>query len=248
MPRALLTDLRVAAIFLTRLSIGWPEDAPADALARSMRVFPLVGAGVGLAAGAVLGLASAGLPGWVAAALAVAAALLLTGALHEDGLADVADGFGAGRDRADTLAILHDSRIGAFGALALGLVIVIKVAALAALPPGQAVAALVAAEAVGRAAAPVLLCWLPPATRDGLSAGVGRPTAATAAIAAGIALCLVVLLLGVGRGVLALSAAAVMVWILGRFSRRRLGGQTGDVAGAAIVLASLAVLCVASAR
>ena len=109
-------DLFSAAAFLTRLPVP-AAHVPTGGLAQAARAFPVVGAGVGAAAGGVLWLAAqAGLPPLVCALLALAAAALVTGALHEDGLADLADGLGGGRDREAKLRIMRDSRIGAFGA------------------------------------------------------------------------------------------------------------------------------------
>ena len=245
----LLRDLRVAACFLTRLPVRWPPDAPADALARSMRLFPLAGAGIGLAAGLAWALALClGAPALVAALLALAAQALLTGALHEDGLADVADGFGAGRDRERTLEIMRDSRIGSYGTLALVLSVGLRAAALAAtLSPWAGIAALAAAGAVSRATAPALLAWLPPARPDGLGAGAGRPPAEAVFTALGLALCFALLLLGLWHGLAALALATLAAWALAGLARRRIGGQTGDVLGAAQQLAEAAVLCAAAA-
>jgi adenosylcobinamide-GDP ribazoletransferase len=250
----LLRDLRVAACFLTRLPVRWPADTPADALARSTRLFPLVGAGIGAAAGLVWALALwLGAPPLVAALLALAAQALLTGALHEDGLADVADGFGGGRDRDRALEIMRDSHIGSYGTLALVLSVGLRAAALAAtaMPwvgaPWAGVAALAAAGAVSRATAPALLAWLPPARPDGLGAGAGRPPSEAVFTALGLALCFALLLLGLTHGLAALALAALVAWALAGLARRRIGGQTGDVLGAAQQLAEVAVLCAAAA-
>ena len=142
-------DTRLAAAFLTRLPLA-PEGAGSGkALADAARAFPIVGAAVGLAAGAALSVASwLGLHPLACALVGLAVAALVTGALHEDGLADVADGFGGGRTRAAKLKIMRDSRIGAYGVLALVFSVGLRAAALAGLPgPGSAVLALMAAEA-----------------------------------------------------------------------------------------------------
>ncbi len=247
LPGRLLDDLRIAAVFLTRLPVPWPRAASAADLARAMRLFPVVGFGLGLAAAAMqaVGLAL-GLPPLAAAALALAALALLTGGLHEDGLADTADGIGARADRARSLAIMRDSRIGAHGALALLLVLLLRAAALAAAEPAWLV--LPAAEAAGRAAAPALMAALPPARADGLAATTGRVPAASALVAGGLALLALLVALPTGRALLAGVFAAAVVAGLGVIARRRLGGQTGDVAGAAILLAATAVLLVAAMR
>jgi adenosylcobinamide-GDP ribazoletransferase len=242
-------DLRIATAFLTRLPVPWPADAAPDALARALRVSPAVGAAVGLAAGLVyLGAHAVGLPPTLAALLAVAAEILLTGALHEDGLADVADGFGGGRDRAAKLAILRDSRLGSYGAIALVLGLGARTSALAAIAaPGEAVAALVAAGALSRAVLPALLAWLPPARADGLGAGAGHPELPWVATAGALALAVAVIALG-WRGPVAVLAASAAAWAIGSLARRQIGGQTGDVLGAAQQVAAIAVLLVAAAR
>ncbi|MEK9662411.1 MAG: adenosylcobinamide-GDP ribazoletransferase, partial [Alphaproteobacteria bacterium] len=155
----LATLLIVAAGFLTRLPLpALPADPPLppDALARAMSCFPLVGAAIGTAGGLVLLLAGwLGIPVSVAVLMAHAAIVWLTGALHEDGLADVADGFGGGADRDAKLAIMRDSRIGSYGVLALVAGFALKAAALIAIAQAAgawvAIAALVAAAAWSRA-------------------------------------------------------------------------------------------------
>ena len=126
-------ELRTAAMFLTRLPFR-SGDRGLPALGSTAWAFPLVGLGVGLAAGLVFGIASwLGLTGWLAAVFAVSAQIALTGALHEDGLADVADGFGGGKDAPAKLAIMRDSRIGVFGVITLVLSLAARIGALAAL-------------------------------------------------------------------------------------------------------------------
>ena len=113
-----LEDLRVAVTFLTRVPI--PHSDGVVNVPRAMRAFPLVAAAIGLVVGLVLlGLLRLGVPALASAALALGASALLTGALHEDGLGDIADGFGGGRDQAAKLEIMRDSRLGTYGTLAL---------------------------------------------------------------------------------------------------------------------------------
>ena len=130
-----LDDLRTAVAFLTRLPMPHPQGASPENFVRAHRLFPVVGAAIGGAVGLFcLALRAIGLPDLAAAALALGAGALLTGALHEDGLADVADGFGGGRDPAAKLEIMRDSRLGTYGALMLLVIFVAKVSALATLP------------------------------------------------------------------------------------------------------------------
>ncbi len=229
MPKRLLADLRLAAALLTRLPVGgWPADAarPADAV----WAYPVVGAAVGAIGAGVLWLGRAiGLPPLLAAAWAVLAMTLATGALHEDGLSDTADGFGGGTTRARKLDIMRDSRIGGFGALALGFTLLIRVGALTVLAP----AALIAVAAAARVAAVGVLALLPPARPDGLGAAIGPVSPPRAAAAAGLAVLAAFLAVPARAALLALLATTAAglgtVWL----ARRQIGGQTGDVCGAA---------------
>ena len=174
------SDLRTALVFLTRVPLraARPEgDSPP--LGRAVRAFPIVGAMIGLFAGIVYAIgAGIGLPDIVAAVLAVGAVALVTGALHEDGLADMADGLGGGKTRERKLAIMRDSRIGAYGVITLVVVLAAKVGAIADLGgTGLVIAAMVAAAGVSRAAMPAVMLWLEPARADGLAVGRRTPTA-----------------------------------------------------------------------
>lgn len=245
-PPGLLSELHLAATFLTRVPLPDCGLLPPGSLARSMRLFPLVGAGIGLGAGLVFVLAHAVLPPLAAALLAVLAGVLLTGALHEDGLADTADGMGARGGRDQRLEVMRDSRSGAYGVLALVFSIGLRAAALAAAPSALAgLGALVAAAAWSRALIPASMQIMPPARADGLGAGAGQPDATIAATAAmlGIALALAGLGLAAPLAVLAALAAAWGVVVL---ARRMLGGFTGDVLGAIQQMAEAAVLLAAA--
>ena len=182
-----------------------------------------------------------------AAALAVGAGILITGALHEDGLADTADAFGAGVNRERTLEILKDPRHGTYGTLALVLSVVVRVAALSGLTGGGALAALPAAHAVSRAAAGWMLRRWPAATPDGLGATYAAPvTSSQAGVAVAIGAVAAVGLLGPwGLGAIAL--AALPAWGLGRLAASKIGGITGDVLGAAQQLCEIGVLLLAAA-
>ena len=210
---------------------------------RAVRVFPVIGALIGLAGGIGFAIADGlGLPALVAALIAVGVTALLTGALHEDGLADVADGFGGGRTREGKLAIMRDSRIGAYGVLALLLVVAIKVGALADLKTaGEGIAALIAAGAASRAAMPALMRWLPAARADGLSAMAGRPSRDHVWTGLAIAVVIAVVLLS-WTGIIALLAAGAGALIIAWLARRQIGGQTGDVLGATQQIAELLFL------
>jgi adenosylcobinamide-GDP ribazoletransferase len=253
--REMRDDLALAVSFLTRVPLPAalaPRGAvTAVELARSQRVFPLVGAAIGLLAGAVLALALwLGLPAWPAAVLALAAQIGLTGGLHEDGLADVADGFG-GRDRESKLAIMRDSRIGAYGMLALLVGVLLRASALAAIAAGGAgagLAALAAAGALSRAGIPAVMRALKPARADGLAAAHGRPDARICGLAAAAALLIAVPALGIEGGLLAAAAAALATAGLARLALKQVGGYTGDVLGAAQQAAEIAILLALAAR
>lgn len=234
--------LLVAVQALTRVPVRAPFGG--DVLRQATRYFPLIGVLVGLVAAGVFAVARAGLPGGVAAVLSLAATLLLTGALHEDGLADCCDGLFGGRTRERALEIMRDSRLGAFGVLGLGVVLGVKVGVVAGLAhPG---AALVAGHAAGRFFAVIGPAVLPYARNDGMAGGVAGPGWVEIGVA-GVVAFAALLPLGPRAGVaLVLSAgvAAALFW----WVRRRLGGYTGDVLGAVMVLTEVAVLVAAAWR
>lgn len=242
-------DLRVAASFLTRLPLKADKKMEKGALSASMRAFPFVGVAIGVAGGIVLWLAVAlGLPMMAAALLAVTATVALTGGMHEDGLADVADGFGGGENKSARLAIMRDSRIGAFGVLALILSVVLRAAALAAFAePGKAVVALIAAASASRAALPVMAYRMKPARRSGLAVMAGTPSQACVYAAVALAIAITLLFLGPVAGLFALLAGCVAVFALAALSQRLIKGYTGDVMGAAQQVCEIAVLLAASA-
>jgi len=242
-------EARLAFAFLTRLPFRAGAAPEPGALARAAWAFPLAGILVGVAGGIVFSLADRlGLPVNAMALLAVAATVLITGGLHEDGLADTADGLGGGAGRDEALAIMRDSRSGAFGVLALVLSVGLRVACLAALggDAQNGVSALVAAHAVSRGLLPALMLWLPPARSEGLAADAGQPTPPVATLAAFIALVVAMIALGFGRGITAMIFAAVAVAALAILARRRIGGTTGDILGAAQQVGEIVVLMAAT--
>lgn len=243
-PRSWLGDTHLAAVFLTRLPL---PDAGIGDLAVSMRAFPLVGLGLGLGAGLVAVLAESVLPPLPAALLAVLALVLATGALHEDGLADLADGLGARGGREKRLEVMRDSRSGAFGVLALIFTVALRAAALSALPGGWAqVSALAAAASLSRALIPAAMQVMGPARPDGLGAGAGCPDATIAATAAGLGLLVCLIGLGLSGTLAALLAALALGGAVVWAARRALGGFTGDVLGAVQQAAEIGVLLAAA--
>ncbi len=223
----------VAVQVLTRLPVPRMQGFADRWMERGVKYFPLTGAIVGVASAAVLLVASLLWHGLLPALLAVAAGILVTGGLHEDGFADFFDSMG-GATREARLAIMKDSRIGTYGALALGAGVAIKIFALSGLPLWTAAAGLIGAHAGGRLAAVAVLSLLPYA--GGLSAAKIKPlgrgvTASDLAIAAAFGLAPLLLLPG-RFAVTTLASGAIAALIAARGARQMLGGYTGDVLGA----------------
>lgn len=248
-------DIVAALRFFSRLTIPklpWEADAhAAPDFARAARAVPLAGALLGAIGAAVLALAVLlGLPAILTAILAVAALVLVTGALHEDGLADTADGFGGGATRERKLDIMKDSRIGSYGAVALVLALTTRIAVIAEILTRlgflSASAALVAAAALSRLAALWLPYRLPPARSDGAAVAAGAPSdlafVQASLSAAAIALAILWPITGLGSALGGLLAGLGIAVGMAYLSRRQIGGQTGDVAGATQQLADIAIL------
>lgn len=253
----LLADLLICLRFFSRLPLpatARERDRGAGGLASAMPMAPVAGLLLGLLAAIVLRIASAlGLPPFLAAGVALTGLVALTGALHEDALADCADGFGGGRTRERKLAIMRDSAVGAFGAAAIVLALLLRCAAIAAADAeGRGVAALVVAAVLSRAACFVPLALLPPARRDGLGAGATGVDPSRLVVTSMVAVALAVVFAlaagaGSARAATASLAAATAALAITALARRQIGGQTGDVAGAAQQVAEIAVLLVFAA-
>ncbi|MEO1775377.1 MAG: adenosylcobinamide-GDP ribazoletransferase [Pseudomonadota bacterium] len=248
--RAALSALQ----FATRLPVPDPGWEPGR-MALAAAWLPLAGALTGALAGGVYAAALTVLPPLAAAVVAVAALLWLTGALHEDGLADLADATGGQASPERAREIMRDSRLGTYGVLSLVVLILLRVTALATLSAGEGVVALILAGAIGRAALLAVATALPPAQAEGLGAalvtadGVAavarrfRPRALVSlAVTAGAA----VVVAG-AAGLAALAAAGVLAALLARIAMRRLGGATGDVYGAVAAAGEAAALLALSA-
>jgi adenosylcobinamide-GDP ribazoletransferase len=241
-------DLVVAFGFYTRLPFPHDRADAGEGLARASWAAPVAGAVVGAIGAAVYALAHAvGLGPLPAAGLALVATLVVTGALHEDGLADTADAFGAGASPQTRLAIMRDSRIGTFGACALVLSIGLRWAALASLAgPTRAAVALIAAHAAARAMPPLLMLLIAPARPDGLSAAAGLPPADSVAAAALLGLAALILGLGLAKGLIAAALLALCLLAVRRLALDKVGGQTGDVLGALEQVSEIVILLVAA--
>ena len=248
-------EIRMAAMFLTRLPariVGFDTSRTPD-FRNGARVFPVVGGLIGVAGGLVLIIAMwLGTPTLVAAALAVLTTVAVTGGLHEDGLADMADSFG-GATTEKKLEIMDDSRVGTYGAVALVFSVLIRVVALGAIAETgafRAALALVAAEAVSRAALVRLWHDLPAARMGGLSSDTGPPDQNAMLIALAVAAVIVVILavpsIGLWAAILASALAAVAAYAMIRLTARTIGGRTGDTLGACQQVAVVAFLVGAS--
>ena len=230
----ILADVKTSVLFCTRLPFSDPTPISGRDLAHASWALPIAGLVVGgIGALVYWAVVCIGLPSWPAAALALAATVAITGCLHEDGLADTADGFGGGRDREQKLVIMRDSRLGTYGACALLVSLLLRWSALATIADAGAVAiALVATHAAARAPLPSFMRLVRTARSDGLAASAGAPSRESATLA--WVLGATALLLGLGfveavAGLLLLIlATAAIAWV----SVRQIGGQTGDVVGA----------------
>ncbi len=243
--KRLLDELAAAFGLLTRLPVG-PFLPPGAAVnhAGCVWAYPVVGLKVGLLGGIVYWLAAwFGMPPALAAGWTLAALMLITGGLHEDGLADTADGFGGGSGRDRKLEIMRDSRIGSYGAIALILSLGLRGGAIAAMAaPGAVLIGLIVAGALGRAAMIVLLLALQPARTDGLGASLGRVPAGPAASGLAIALLAAGVLLGVPVAFRAIASALIGTAFMALLARRQIGGYTGDVLGATEIVVECLVL------
>lgn len=240
-----LDDARLAFRFLTRLPAGEGPLPGAD-LGRSCAWFPLAGAALGLAVAGGAHLAAGHVPPLLGGALAAAALAWLSGGLHLDGLADLFDGLSGGHgDRTRTLAIMRDARIGAHGAAALVVVLLAKAAALAELVVRDDFWVLLAAPAVARFLAVPLVVGFPYARPEGLGKAF-HGTAGAREVAVAAVLAAAAVAPGAPATLAPAAAAGAAAYGVALVARRRLGGLTGDVYGAAIELAELAFLSVAA--
>lgn len=245
-------DLAASLGFLTRLPM--PAELPFVPVSEAMRAFPLAGALIGALTGlALAAFAGLGLPALAAAGLTLGVLAVLTGALHEDGLADTADGLGGGKDRDGKLAIMRDSHIGTYGVLALVIAILVKAACLAALAQGpwlHLVALLAASGALSRALIVWLMASTPPARSDGVAHGAGQPsdfTARSALLLGGIlALALILVTQGLVPALVIAGAGALAAGAVRFLAMRQIGGHTGDICGALQVASETTMLAVAA--
>ncbi|HEY8471147.1 MAG TPA: adenosylcobinamide-GDP ribazoletransferase [Natronosporangium sp.] len=257
-----VSDFRTAVGFLTRLPAGvptprWPAGAPADRGAGSAGpgggdltaaggYFPLVGAIVA-AIGIGVWAAVDALVGPVAAAVAsVLATAAVTGAFHEDGLADTVDGFWGGATPQQRLEVMRDSRLGTYGAVALTGDLLLRIGLLVPLDLLDVARVLVAGHVIGRAAPLVLAAWLPPARSEGQGVRMSVVNRGGAVLAAATVTVAAVAAAGWWAPAV-VGAAALAVAAVRRAARRRIGGVTGDVLGAGVQVANLAAAATVAA-
>jgi len=239
------TDLVIGFMFMSRLPTPAWRNRP---LSKAAWCFPLVGLTVGLIGGGAYWLAHLMLlPPWIAAILAITATVFATGALHEDGFSDAADGLWGGYTPERRLEIMRDSNIGGYGALALVLNICLRAGALAALADPLIVATvMVAAHSLSRANVVWIMAALPLAGKSGLAATAGKPVPAIAAIAMVMGLVLSALSLGHFLPPLilpvVLAAPVALAWAFMMLVKDKTGGYNGDALGASQQIGEITLL------
>jgi adenosylcobinamide-GDP ribazoletransferase len=237
-----LGDMPLALSLLSRLPVPLRRF---DRGARAAWAYPLAGLVIGgIAALGGLTAWAIGLPTPLVALIALALPIVLSGAMHEDGLADTADGLWGGWTRARRLEIMKDSHIGSYGVIALILSLGARGVALWLLyeaGPATATVALLAAALLSRAMMPGVMCALPHARATGLSQAQGRPPRTTALLGLAIAVALTLGLVG-AAGMSALIAAGIVTCAMTLVARAKIGGQTGDILGATQQLTEITVL------
>lgn len=244
--RQTLCDIALSLVFFTRLPLPI-IDFRDRTLAQAIWAAPVAGLAVALIGGAVYAVAIfCGLAAAPATALALASTALATGCLHEDGLSDVADGFGGGKTREQKLEIMRDSRIGAYGAVTLGLSLLLRWCALSEFGSIVAVfCALVAAHMASRGLVGAFMHLLPPARANGLSASAGTVSVEAAGVGAFIGAA-ALFFLGISGAIVTLVLLATLFFGFRLICLKQVGGHTGDTVGALQQLSEIAILLVAS--
>jgi adenosylcobinamide-GDP ribazoletransferase len=255
---ALLTDLGICLGFFTRLPLALPAGTlvTLTGFSRAVRMLPVAGALLGAFAAAVMAAAAAlGLAPLAAAPLAIGALAVFSGAMHEDGLADCADGFFGGQTRMEKLEIMRESRIGSFGAVALVLSFSWRTSSVVLIANQNlclACAVLTGGAALSRTCALLPLALLPPARKDGAGFSAQKPNQGALVVATLLAVLFALAPVPAGanltRALVAIALAAGSAFAMVRIAKREIGGQTGDVAGAAQQLAEIAYYLAFAAR
>lgn len=242
MLKTYLDDIRVALSLLTRL----PIRVPTDAYQRSHKAvwaYGAAGAVWAICVWAVATLAMTfGLSPLIAAGLGLTMGVVVTGAMHEDGLADCADGFWGGWEPERRLDIMRDSRLGVYGSLALILSTLLRWNLIATiLADANSLLALMLAGMFARAALPVIMSRLPHARSDGLSHSVGSPSGRSVYVSFGFAALIGLVFMG-ASGLMIAVIAAFAGGLCARLAQKKIGGQTGDVLGASAVITEISVM------
>ncbi len=240
--------LMIALRFLTVIPVPGERVADDEDLGQSMSFFPLIGFLIGLILAGVRYVLGMGLPGPLADVLVIATLVVVTGALHLDGFADTIDGLAGGKDRERTLAIMKDSRIGSFAVVGLTLILILKTAALIGVPEGIKGKVLIVVPVLGRWSVVQLAAWFDYA-REGY--GTGHAFVRYAGSKESIISTLITVIIALGifgfGGVMMFLAIVALTLFLGLFFKRRIGGVTGDIMGAACEVNEAAVLVLACA-
>lgn len=243
------SDFLSAVQFLTRFPVP-SQPYESDPLSRAVKFFPLVGAFVGIGAGLLYLLLAPHLPKLLTVFIVLSYLVLVTGIMHEDGLADAADGFGGGRDRDQILLILRDSRIGSYGATAIALSLIGRLLLLSSLPAEQIAQYLIASQVLCRWTILPLSYFLPSARTqtlqkvDGQGARIAKLTSTGTLIGGTLfSFAVAVLVLRI-RSITPILSAILLALVTGLYYKRRIGGVTGDCFGATIQLSEIGVyLC-----
>lgn len=246
-PGLQLHDIAAAFSLLTRLPVPVDHTRAGTRAAAAVWAYPLVGAVVGLISGALGGaLLLLGVASGICAAVVIGTMALLTGALHEDGIADCADGLAGGMTLQRRLEIMKDSRVGAFGAAALGVFLLARWSGTEALLPAQWPWVFAAIGAVSRLPMVLAMSVMPLARRDGMAAGVGRPPALSIMLAIVLSAVICVGFTGLSGIVIFLCAclSPIPLWFA---AQRTIGGYTGDILGGSQQIAEVAALAAATA-
>jgi adenosylcobinamide-GDP ribazoletransferase len=243
-------EFRICMGFLTRLPVFSTEFSGKTTLAQASWAFSLVGLAVGLFGVILLWLLQwLGAPDSVAVLLALAGVMVVTGGLHEDGLADTADGFGAMADQDRKLEIMHDSRIGSFGVLALIISVGVRWASMVALIDvsfSALVYGFLAATSLSRGVLPCIMRNAPQARRDGLSVDAGIPESQPATVALFVGLVVLIIAIGFWNSVLTVILGAIVLIAFLWMAKKQIGGQTGDVLGASQQITEAMILIAAT--
>ena len=237
-----IRSLRAAVSFLTVLPVANVDGSPGERLGRAY--FPAIGALIGLVGGLVAILVGAVSSPLLGAAAAVAALAALTGAIHLDGLADTADGLLTHGDATRRLEVMRDPRLGSYGVTAVAIVLILEVASISSMAPFRALTGLVIAGALSRLATLAVINFVPYVRPSGLGVAAWEPKRRALDLGVGGATAAFVCLLDPLRALFALPLVALVLLSLVTAARRRLGGATGDVCGAAAELCQLSVLLV----